>query len=72
MKTGRLIKFQRPGADVHAYVYREGNEFRASIFILAPGRARQEPLATLSGPTEPELEAELRAWVDAQYPARTP
>jgi hypothetical protein len=68
VKTGRLLKFQRPGGDVHAYVYREGGEFRASIFILAPGRARQEPLTTLSGPSEPELEEQLRAWVEDRYP----
>jgi hypothetical protein len=68
MKTGRLIKFQRPGGDVHVYVYREANEFRASIFMLAPGQARQEPLETLSGPSETELEARLRAWVDERYP----
>ena len=68
MKTGRLIKFQRPGAAVHADVYREGNEFYASIFLLAPGKFRQEPMATLKGPSEAELETRLRAWVEEKYP----
>ena len=25
MKTGRLMKFHRPGGDVHAYLYAEGD-----------------------------------------------
>ena len=26
MKTGRLLKFHRPGGDVHAYFYQEGDQ----------------------------------------------
>ena len=37
MKTGRLLKFHRPGGDVHAYLYLEGEAARAVVYLLAPG-----------------------------------
>ena len=40
MKTGRLLKFHRPGGDVHAYLYQEAGAVYASVYLLAPG---QEP-----------------------------
>ena len=68
MRTGRLIKFRRQGADVQAYLYREGNTFRASVFVLKTARLRDEPLEILTAPTEALVEEALRAWVEAHYP----
>jgi YD repeat-containing protein len=68
MKTGRLIKFHRPGGDVHAYMYRDEGRVRASVFVLKGRSAGREPLARLTGATEEEVERDLRAWVDARFP----
>jgi hypothetical protein len=70
VRTGRLIKFRRQGADVQAYLYREGNAFRASVFVLKTAQVRDEPLEILTGPTEALVEQELRAWVEAHYPEK--
>ncbi len=69
MKTGRLLKFQRPGGDVQAYLYQEGGVFRASVFVLGPSGRKDEPLEILTGPSESAVERDLRAWVDAHFPA---
>lgn len=68
MKTGRLLKFHRPGGDVHAYLYREGDQVHASIFVLSAADAGRRPMAVLSGTSEDEVERELRAWVERQFP----
>lgn len=69
MKTGRLLKFNRPGGEVHAYLYREGAGFRASVYLMArdqdPGN---EPLRRLASDTEADLEAAVRAFVDERFP----
>lgn len=70
MKTGRLLKFQRPGGEVQAYLYQEGGVFRASVFVIGPSGRSDEPLETLTGETEAGVERELRAWVDSHYPRR--
>ena len=44
VKTGRLLKFQRPGGDVQAYLYQEAGVFRASVFVLGPSGRKDEPL----------------------------
>jgi hypothetical protein len=67
MKTGRLLKFHRPGADVHAYLYQEGDEMRAVIYLMSSGGAR-DPGHRIAGATSDEVEAEVRAWVEAHYP----
>ncbi|HXK08100.1 MAG TPA: hypothetical protein VMT70_00505 [Vicinamibacteria bacterium] len=67
MKTGRLLKFHRPGGDVHAYLYSEGQSARAVLYLLAPGKER-DPLHEVSGASTDEVETEVRAWVDAHYP----
>lgn len=69
MKTGRLLKFHRPAGDVHAYLYREKETMRASLFLLggAPG-AGEQPLAVLEGGSEDEVETRVRAWIDEHYP----
>jgi hypothetical protein len=70
VKTGRLLKFRRPGGDVHAYLYREGEVVHAEVFVAATMSAR--PAAErFSGGTEPEVEARVRAWVDRHFPKAT-
>ena len=68
MKTGRLLKFQRPGGDVQAYLYQEAGVFRASVFVIGPSGRKDEPLQILTGPSESAVEHELRAWVEAHFP----
>jgi hypothetical protein len=67
MKTGRLLKFHRPGGDVHAYLYQEGGAVRASVYLLAAGRERR-PVHEVSGPDSEEVEAEGRAWIESHFP----
>ena len=69
MKTGRLLKFHRPGGDVQAYLYQEAGMFRASVFVLGPSGRKDEPLQILTGPSESAVESALRAWVEAHFPA---
>ena len=69
MKTGRLLKFQRPGGDVQAYLYQEAGVFRASVFVLGPSGRKDEPVQILTGPSESVVERELRAWVEAHFPS---
>lgn len=69
MKTGRLLKFHRPGGDVQAYVYREGDEYRAAVYIVGPGqRPEARPDQSFSGDTEADVETEVRDWVEQHYP----
>jgi len=70
VKTGRLLKFQRPGGDVQAYLYQEGGLFRASVFVLGNPSRGGEPIETLSGDTEAGVERALRAWVATHFPER--
>ena len=67
MKTGRLLKFHRPGADVHAYLYQEVDEMRAVIFLMSSADTR-DPVHRITGATGDEVEAEVRAWVESHYP----
>jgi hypothetical protein len=67
MKTGRLLKFHRPGGDVHAYLYLEGDAARAVLYRLAPGQ-EQGPVHEVRGASADEVESEVRAWIDAHYP----
>jgi hypothetical protein len=69
VKTGRLLKFQRPGGDVQAYLYQEAGLFRASVFVLGPSGGKDEPLHILTGSSESAVERELRAWVEAHFPS---
>lgn len=70
MKTGRLLKFHRPGGEVQAYLYREAGVFRASVFVLGAGHRRDVPLETLTHETEAGVERDLRAWVDRHFPEK--
>jgi len=69
VKTGRLLKFHRRVGEVHAYLYRDGPGFRASVYLMAPERsAPQEPLKRIEAATEPDLELAVRAYVDEHFP----
>jgi hypothetical protein len=68
MKTGKLMKFPRPAGDIQAYLYRDADMFRASLYLMAGGVRSREPLQTLSDPSEDVLLTEVRAWVEAHYP----
>jgi hypothetical protein len=71
MKTGRLLKFRRPGGEVHAYLYKEEGQFRAAVYLLSGDEGEDgAPLQTLSGPVESGVERDVRAWVDAHFPAK--
>ena len=56
---------------MQAYLYQEGGVFRASVFVLGPSGRKDEPLQILTGPSESAVESELRAWVEAHFPAPT-
>ena len=69
MKTGRLLKFHRPAADIHAYLYREGSLYCAAVYVMSPEPGRQtKPIQSLSGSSEREVEAAAREWIEARYP----
>ena len=70
MKTGRLLKFHRPGVDVQAYIYQEAGVFRASVYVLGAQGGGGNAVETLSGRTEAGVERELRAWVATHFPDR--
>jgi hypothetical protein len=68
MKTGRLIKFHRAGGDVHAYLYREGTQVHAALYVLSgPSGPTPEP-PRFSGRSEAEVEESVRAWIARHFP----
>jgi hypothetical protein len=69
MKTGRLLKFQRPGGEVQVYIYREAGQYHASMYLYCPDRnPNGELLPDITGPSETKVEEDVRAWVDKNYP----
>ena len=68
MKTGKLLKFHRPGGDIQAYVYDDGGVARATLYLLAPGDRPSEPVHSFTGASAAEVEEELRAWVERHFP----
>ena len=69
MKTGRLLKFHRRDADVHAYLYQEGAQFKAAIYVLGKQQSQQSPSEQeLVGGSSQLIEDEVRAWVDSHFP----
>lgn len=71
MKTGRLVKFRRPGGDIHAYLYKEEGQYRAALYLLSAERGRDNsPVHTMSGPLESRLEEDVRAWVEVHFPRK--
>jgi len=67
MKTGRLLKFPRPGGDLHAYLYQDGPTVRATVYRLTTGDERT-PVHEVTGSSSEEVEAEVRSWIDAHFP----
>lgn len=70
MKTGRLLKFHRRDADIHAYLYQDGALHKAAIYVLGRQAAPQESAADqeLAAGTSQLVEDEVRAWVDSNFP----
>jgi hypothetical protein len=69
MKTGKLLKFQRPAGEVQVYVYRDGAVVNASVYVIpAEGLASGQPVHSVTGALEAGVEAAVRAWVDAHFP----
>lgn len=71
MKTGRLLKFQRPGGVVQAYLYGDGDLCKAAVYVMTAAPPRAEPLHRIEADTDAEVERLLRAWVDEHYPRST-
>ncbi len=69
MKTGRLLKFHRPGADVQAYLYQEGDLVRAAVYLLAHDEA---PVYEACAANEDAVEAAVRSWIDSRFPRDQP
>jgi hypothetical protein len=71
LKTGRLLKFQRAGAEIHAYLYREGSEFRAAVYEMSRGAGLpNRKVHSIDAPTEEEAEAAVRRWVTSHFPGQ--
>jgi hypothetical protein len=69
VKTGRLLKFHRRDADVHAYHYPEGAQFKAAIYVIGRQAAQQLPAEQeLVAGSSQLVEDEVRAWVDDHFP----
>jgi len=67
VKTGRLLKFRGAGSDVQAYLYSDGDRHHAAIYVES-GERGADPVQTLSGSSEEEVEAAVRSWVGEHYP----
>ena len=69
MKTGRLVKFHRPGGEVHAYFYQDAGIAKAALYVrVAEAPEGHAADVELQAPTGDVLDAEVRAWVDAHFP----
>lgn len=68
MKTGRLLKFVRPLADIQAYIYRDGAKVHGTIYAVTPGTNELQVADELFGTSERQVEQAVRAWVDERYP----
>ena len=68
MKTGKLMKFPREGGDIQAYLYRDADLFRASLYVMAQGARSREPVHTIADANEEQVVAEVRSWVLAHFP----
>ncbi len=68
MKTGRLLKFVRPGGEIQAYIYREGAAVHGTLYVVAPGTTELRAKEDLRGAEENAVERAVREWVDRHYP----
>jgi hypothetical protein len=71
MKTGRLLKLQRPGVELHVYLYQDGQEMKAAIYALGSAAPSPDPIHAVSGESEAAVEAAARSWIDARFPRAT-
>lgn len=71
MKTGRLLKFVRPGAEIQAYIYRDGAVVHGTVYVVSRGTAELQAKENLRGSNEDGVEREIRAWIDKHYPKGT-
>lgn len=69
MKTGKFLKFSRPGGEVHAYLYTQDGCFHAQVFL--PHDRSGAPLHVIDGPSEKVVEASLREWLEKNYPRQS-
>jgi hypothetical protein len=72
MKTGRLLKLQRAGVELHVYLYQDGSEVKAAVYAFGGGAQALDPIHTVSGSSEAAVEAEARTWVEARFPKNVP
>lgn len=70
MKTGRLLKFVRAGAEIQAYIYRDGPVVHGTIYVVAPGTTELKETTSLQGAHDAAVERDVRVWIDAHYPAK--
>jgi hypothetical protein len=71
MKTGRLLKFDRPGAQVHAYFYLDAGRHRAALYVMPSGQlSGGGPVHSITGDSDAAVEAAARAWVDDHFPRK--
>jgi len=68
MKTGRLLKFHRPGGDVHAYLYLEAGQFRAALYVMTAAATGRQPVHRIAGTSESGVEEDVRTWVESHFP----
>lgn len=66
MKTGRLIKFQRPDGDIQAYLFHEDGRFHGVVYRLSDPAA--QPIHQADGASEHTVEESVRSWVERHYP----
>jgi hypothetical protein len=71
MKTGRLLKFQRPSGEVHAYLFSDGGTYKAVLYLFSGPAAGEEPLHTVEGPSEAAVERGVRDWIERHFPRAT-
>lgn len=73
MKTGRLLKFVRPAAEIQAYIYRgERGVVHGVVYVVVPGTAEMTAKQEIRGADEDAVEREVRAWIDSNYPRPSP
>jgi hypothetical protein len=70
VKTGRLLKFHRGATEIHAYLYRDAAAYHAAVYVMPSSASGQpsERVRSLTAPTEHEVEAAAREWIESHYP----
>jgi hypothetical protein len=69
VKTGRLLKLQRRGTDIHVYLYQDAAAFKAAIYVRGASAAEgAAPTHEIAGTSGRLVEEAARAWIDARHP----